>query len=107
MLDCGKFKTQKLKIVMVNSLTELRATKHQVSTNLSGSTVILNHRDGFYYELNQVGTTIWEKLKSGNASFEELKNLVLDEYEVEESVATLDVNKIITELLNEKLLEVV
>ncbi|MCP9762947.1 PqqD family protein [Lacihabitans soyangensis] len=91
---------------MVNSLAKYRASQCQVSSNLCGSTILLNHRKGTYYELNEVGTTIWERLKTESVTFEELKALILDDYDVDVSVATNDLEKIINELLHEKLLEI-
>jgi hypothetical protein len=92
---------------MVDSFTQFRATNHQVSSYLSGSTIILNHREGFYYELNEVGTAIWEQLKLNGTNIVELKRLILNEFDVDDQIAESDINKIISELLNEKLVEVI
>ncbi|MBP6757553.1 MAG: PqqD family protein [Bacteroidia bacterium] len=92
---------------MVDSFARFRTTNHQVSSNLSGSTVILNHRDGFYYELNEVGTTIWEQLKLNGTTIVELKKLILNEFDVDDQIVESDINKILSELLNEKLVEVI
>lgn len=92
---------------MVDSFARFRVTNHQVSSILSCSTIVLNHREGFYYELNEVGTFIWELLKKNGATIVELKELVLNEFDVDEQVAQSDINKILSELLNEKLVEVI
>jgi hypothetical protein len=92
---------------MVDSFTQFRVTNHQVSSYLSGSTIILNHREGFYYELNEVGTAIWEQLKLNGTNIVELKRLILNEFDVDDQIAESDINKIISELLNEKLVEVI
>lgn len=92
---------------MTSSTIKFRVSNNQVSSNLSGSTVILNHRDGFYYELNEVGTAIWEQLKLNGTTIGELKKLILNEFDVDEQTVESDINKILSELLNEKLVEVI
>lgn len=75
---------------MVSSDVRFRVANNQVSSNLAGSTVILNHKDGIYYELNQVGTFIWEQLKTERATLEELKKALLNEFEIDEEIAKSD-----------------
>lgn len=79
----------------------------QLSTTLSGETVILNHQDGIYYNLDEVGTFIWEKLQQKPLTVDEMKTAVLNEYEVEEDDCEADINRILTELQREKLVETV
>ncbi len=94
-------------ISMTSSTIKFRVSNNQVSSNLSGSTVILNHKDGLYYELNEVGTAIWEQLKLNGTTIGELKKLILNEFDVDEQTVESDINKILGELLNEKLVEVI
>lgn len=84
-----------------------KLTDKQLSTTLSGETVILNHQDGVYYNLDEVGTFIWEKLRENPATIDELKMAVLNEYDVEENDCEADINRILTELQREKLVETV
>lgn len=91
---------------MVRSDEKFRVSTNQVSSNLAGSTVILNHKDGLYYELNEVGTFIWDLLKSEGATIEDLKTAVLNEFEINEEKAKSDIDCILNDLKNEKLVEI-
>jgi Coenzyme PQQ synthesis protein D (PqqD) len=73
---------------------------------MAGESVILNHKKGEYYTLNEVGTSLWAMLKDGPKSLEELCRCILEEYEIEESECNKDVHNIINELLEEKLIEI-
>ena len=92
---------------MTSSTIKFRVSNNQVSSKLSGSTVILNHKDGLYYELNEVGTFIWEKLKTEGATFDELKKQVLNEFDIDEQKAEFDLNQLLNDLKNESLVEIV
>lgn len=91
---------------MVSSDVKFRVSNNQVSSNLADSTVILNHKDGLYYELNEVGTFIWGQLKTEGATMEELKVAILEEFEIDEEKAESDINHLLKDLKNEKLVEI-
>jgi hypothetical protein len=82
-----------------------KLSDHQVSTSLLNESVILNHSKGEYYGLNEIGTKVWDLIKESPKSCRELVTLILEEYEVEESQCTLDIENLLEELLNEKLIE--
>ncbi|MFY7908263.1 MAG: PqqD family protein [Emticicia sp.] len=92
---------------MIDNQIKYKATNNQVSSTISDATVILNHKEGIYYELNEVGSVIWELLKVKPITFYELKDLIINEFEVDESLADVDINRILNELLDEKLVEIV
>ncbi len=68
----------------VNSV--LVASQDQVSADLSsdtdGSVVILNLKDGVYYELKEVGARIWNLIQQPY-SIQSITNRLLEEYEVD------------------------
>lgn len=74
---------------MNNSLDRnsvLVASRDQVSADLSsdssGSTVILNLKDGMYYELKEVAARVWSLIQQPR-SIQALIDIILEEYEVE------------------------
>ncbi len=48
----------------------------QVSSKIADETVILNHQKGIYYGLNEVGTFIWDYIKTQPSTFEEIQDAV-------------------------------
>ena len=86
--------------------TKFQIVPNLLSANVSGTTIILDAKKGEYYELNEVGTFIWEQLKSNKKTIEELKELVLNEFEVEESIVFSDLNNILNEFVKEKFVEI-
>ena len=44
----------------------VKATNSQMSADLAGETVVLNHGNGFYYSLNSVGARIWALLRDSS-----------------------------------------
>jgi Coenzyme PQQ synthesis protein D (PqqD) len=83
-----------------------KLSNDQISTTMGGESVILNHKKGEYYTLNEVGSNIWDSLKTGPKSIEELVAAVLEEYEISPEECRKDIQSIINELLEEKLIEV-
>ena len=51
--------------------------------DLDGEAVILNISNGVYYGLNGVGARIWALLQEKSRSIEELRQVLLDEYDVD------------------------
>lgn len=82
-------------------------TQHQISSELAGETVILNHAAGSYYGLDEVGTAVWHRLQESSASFDELKTTILANFDVDEQTCTKDLNELMAELIHEKLVETV
>lgn len=88
-----------------NYQKKYQLSSNQTSSLISKETVILNHKDGIYYSINEVGTFIWEQIKIKPRSLEEIEQAILKEFEIDIDTAKKDINRILTELLNEKLLE--
>ncbi len=79
-------------------------TKEQVSCDLDGEAVILNHRKGVYYGLDPVGARVWDRLQKP-ASVDQIKEMILNEYHVDPRRCERDLLKILRELRAEGLIE--
>lgn len=75
----------------------------QVSTSLSGETVILQFDSGEYYNLNEVGSFIWELLQKKPHSLAELLTEVCENFDVYSSDCEKDIQLLLHDLDNEKL----
>ena len=70
----------------------------QVSAELDGEAVVLNLREGVYFGLNPVGTRVWSLLKEGPKSVMELRQAILDEYDVAFQQCDEDLRSLLTSL---------
>lgn len=82
-----------------------RLTSQQISSNLSGEVIILDHEKGIYYGLDEVGALIYAELEKEPQTIEILCNLVISEYEIEKSECLHDIESLIKDLIKEKLVE--
>ena len=80
-------------------------SQDQVSCDLSGESAILNLKAGIYYGLNDVGTRIW-KLIQEPRRVGELRDAILEEYEVEPDRCEADIMTLLQNLLDNGLIEV-
>jgi hypothetical protein len=92
------------KVIALDSIVV--ATKDQVSADLSGEAAILNLTSGIYYGLNEVGASIW-KLIQEPKRVNEIKKILLQEYEVEPDRCEEDLVNLLTELLSRDLIKTV
>jgi hypothetical protein len=81
------------------------ATKDQVSTNLEDEAVILHLKDGVYFGLNQVGARIWNLLASPR-TVGEIRETILQEYEVEPQRGEQDLLHLLNELHSKGLVDI-
>ncbi len=84
---------------------KLRLSSKQVSTELSGETMILHIDKGIYFQLNETGTLVWNTLSQGDKSLEELSALLVDNFEIDQQTASQDTEELIKELNKEGLIE--
>ncbi len=89
----------------INGETVLIAIKDQVSANLEDEAVILHLKDGVYYGLNPVGARIWNLLQEAR-SVNQLRDILLSEYEVEPRPLEADLLQLLQELASRGLIEV-
>ena len=67
--------------------------------------VILDPRSSAYFNLNQVGSTVW-KLIEELKTVEQIKSAILDKYKVGEEECDRDLQELLQELVNAKLVSV-
>ena len=82
-----------------------RLSDKQVSTSLSGESVILNHEKGSYYALNEVGTFVWKILETKEATKESLTSEILENFDVGKKECEADLKTLLDDLINEGLVE--
>lgn len=76
-----------------------------ISTELEGETIILDFGSGVYSGLNSIGTFIWNELQEP-ITFSDLKDKVLDEYEVDDDECVNDLVEFLQDLARNDLLTV-
>lgn len=86
--------------------TRFKLSEQQISTTLSGESVILNHQKGEYYSLDAVGTSIWEMIKESPKNLEEIVGNILENFETNAEDATQDIQNLLLDMINEKLVEI-
>lgn len=85
--------------------TVVVAAAEQVSCPLGEEAAILNLKNSVYYGMNPVGARIWELLKQPKR-VSELRDVLLDEYEVEQERCSADLFALLQRLREEGLIEV-
>lgn len=93
-----------LKLAISQSSTVV-AVKEQVSSELEGESVILNLKSGTYYGLNNVGARIWNLIQEPK-QVSEVREAILEEYEVEPEHCDRDILELLQQLANVELIEV-
>lgn len=81
------------------------ATGEQVSCALGEESAILNLKNTVYYGLDPVGARIWSLLLEPR-SVRDIRNTLLDEYEVEKKRCETDLLKFLDQMRAEGLIEV-
>jgi hypothetical protein len=81
------------------------AASEQVSCPLGEESAILNLKNSVYYGMNPVGARVWDLLKQPQ-SVTELRNALLDEYEVDEVRCGDDLLALLETMRSEGLIEV-
>ena len=72
---------------------------------LQGESVLLNVNTENYYGLDEVGTRMWAVLSEA-PSIADAVDMLLEEYEVERATLESDVDALLAELRDKKLIEV-
>ena len=81
------------------------AAKDQVSSDLGGEVAILDLKAGVYYGLDAVGARIWSLIQEPR-TVNEIRNILLEEYEVEPERCERDLLVLLQRLATEGLIEV-
>jgi hypothetical protein len=85
--------------------TTVMVSSQQVSCPLGDEAAILNMKNSVYYGVNPVGATVWNLLKQPK-TVTEIRDAILDEYEVEEKRCEQDLLTLLEEMRSEGLIEV-
>lgn len=81
------------------------ASKDQLSCDLLQEAAILNLKNGVYYGLNSVGAHIWNLIQEPKA-VSEIRDSVVEQYEVEADRCEQDLLALLQELANNDLIKV-
>ena len=90
---------------MISTSSVVVAAQDQVSSDLGEEVVILHLKNGVYYGLDEVGARIWDLIQEPRA-VNEIRDLLLDEYDVEAERCESDLLALLEELVAEGLVEV-
>jgi hypothetical protein len=82
----------------------LRPDNEVVSRKLGDRLVLVNLRTNRIYELNRTAARVWELLDAGSGR-SELEEVLLGEFDVEDSVLSQDVGRMLDQLSSEGLIE--
>jgi hypothetical protein len=80
-------------------------SKDQISCYLTEETAILDVKLGIYYGLNPVGTRIWQLIQEPRTVYE-VRDALLEEYEVAPERCERDVLALLQELASKGLIEI-
>jgi hypothetical protein len=81
------------------------AANDQVSSDLGGEVAILDLKAGVYYGLDAVGARIWSLIQEPR-TVNEIRDILLEEYEVEPERCERDLLALLQKLADEGLIEV-
>jgi Coenzyme PQQ synthesis protein D (PqqD) len=81
------------------------AAKDQVSSDLGGEVAILDLKAGVYYGLDAVGARIWSLIEEPR-TVKEIRDILLEEYDVEPERCERDLLALLQRLADEGLVEV-
>ena len=76
-----------------------------ISANLDGEVVILGFKSGSYYGLDQVGGFVWDLLRKPR-KVSDIRNAVLEEYDVEITHCEQDLLALLEELADKQLIDI-
>jgi hypothetical protein len=80
-------------------------SKEQVSCNLDDEVALLNLKSALYFGLDEVGACIWQALSEPRRA-DELCQIVLNHFEVEENQCRVDTLEFLTRLKNAGLIDI-
>jgi len=86
-------------------MSKYSVIQNNISADFEDQTVLLNVEKGEYFGLNEVGTFVWKILEKDSTSLEELVHSTVKNFAVEENQCRADIEVLIQNLLDEKLIE--
>jgi hypothetical protein len=90
---------------VVSGSSTVVAAKDQVSSDLGGEVAILDLKAGVYYGLDAVGARIWSLIEEPR-TVNEIRDILLEEYDVEPERCERDLLALLRRLADEGLVEV-
>jgi hypothetical protein len=90
---------------VISDVSVVVASKDQFSCPLGNDTVILDVKAGLYFSLDNVGAMVWELIQQPK-SVKEVRDAVLDAFEVEPEVVERDLHALLLDLAGRKLVEI-
>jgi hypothetical protein len=85
--------------------SRITASRHQLSSPLDQATIIAGLRAGHYYEVNEVGSRIWELVQTPIAAAD-VQLAIATEYEVAPERCEADVLALLARMADERLIEI-
>ena len=82
------------------------ASKEQASADLGDEAAILNLKDGVYYGLDPVGARIWKLIQTPR-TVREVRDMILEEYDVEADRCEKDLIALLQDLAKNDLIDIV
>src|SRR5205807_1943355 len=92
-------------VLSLSNESRIVVAKDQVSCDLAGEAAILNLKNGVYYGLDPVGARIWNLVQEPK-TFDELRQTLLGEYEVEAARLEQDLRDLLAKLAEQGLVEI-
>ena len=89
----------------ISESSVISVTKDGVHCDVENEVVILGLKDGVYYGLNPVGAFIWNLIQEPK-TVAEIRDAVLEEYDVEKEVCEKDLMELLTELSDKGLVKI-
>jgi hypothetical protein len=89
----------------ISNTSTVVVSSQQVSTEAGREVVILNFEDGRYFGLDDVGARAWELIREPR-TVAELRDTLVEEYEVEPDRCEADLRELLLELADAGLIEV-
>jgi hypothetical protein len=81
------------------------ASEGQVSSDFGEEVAILDFKAGVYYGLDDVGARVWQLVQEPN-EVREIRNALVEEYEVEPDRCERDLIALLRKLVGEELIEI-
>jgi Coenzyme PQQ synthesis protein D (PqqD) len=91
--------------IRLSNESRIVASPDQVSCDLAGEAVVLNLKNSFYYGLDPVGATVWSLIQEPK-TFAEIREALLDIYEVDSSQLESDLQALLGQLSEQGLIDI-
>ena len=89
----------------IGANTVVTQTKELVSSDLDGETVLLSIETGKYYNMDPIGSRIWELIKDP-MSVSDLIDILLGEFEVDRQQCEAEVLAFLNKLAEDSLIQI-